>query len=160
MAEKWYTPLGGLPAESHGLAPGVKIHIFADGSLKDAKGGYLPPDYALLRKKIGREVPDYVMKRIEHYQAENLSEQKKQRIKEAMERAAAAMREQIQLEERQVERAARREEAERLKAEYEAEKEFEDDDDIDLDELDEALSGPPEKPTKKKKSTRKKKVST
>lgn len=162
MAEKWYTPLGGLPAESHGLAPGVTIHLFSDGGLKDAKGRNLSSEYPLLRKQLGMDVPDYVMKRIEHYQAENLSEKKKQRIKAAMEAAAAAEREAIQREERQAQREAQREENARLKAEFEAEQEFEedDDDDLDLEDLEEALSGPTKTKKKKKKSARKKKKVT
>lgn len=157
MAQAWYDYLGGQVAETHNLSQNNTIHIMENGVLKDKKGKLLPTEYHLLRSRLGEDIPEWVMRRIDHFVALKASDKQSERIRRAMEAAAAAEREKIRQEELAARRAANNSQDEETPVEA-ADEDFPEDPDAvfaeeeeeDFSDLEEALQGPTKRKKKKK----------
>lgn len=146
---EWCQHLGGAPKESHILSENLTLHIMEGGVLKNKQGKNLPNNYTLLKDAVGEDIPEYVMRRIDHYLMQRHGDKRAERIKLAMEKAAAEEREAIRLEELQEARAAKKTHEEEVLA-PEVEEEV-DEDEEDFEDLEASLTGPSKRKTKKKK---------
>lgn len=150
MATQWYDHLGSPPLESYNISQNLTLHILEGGIVKDKKGRTCPSNYKLLRDFVGEDIPEFVLKRIDHHLAIREGDKQAERIRLAMEKAAAAEREAIRLEELEAERKTKKEKEDKVLEEPEVLDDDEDDDE-DFENLEVDLTGPsPKKKTAKK----------